>query len=103
MKTLEQIKDEVAKDFGYESFEKFDDKSTFYYDHKTPKIIDEISKRYALEVAQASLEKAAENANIKYHDGHNKLYKAVKHVQIGADNIQIDKESITNHNNITLL
>ncbi|MDV3594188.1 hypothetical protein CMU87_17095 [Elizabethkingia anophelis] len=58
MKTLEQIKDKVAKDFGYESFEQFDDKSTFSYDHKTPKIIDEISKRYAREVAQASLERA---------------------------------------------
>ncbi|MDV4113923.1 hypothetical protein CMT20_19195 [Elizabethkingia anophelis] len=66
-------------------------------------LMDEVAKRYAREVAQASLEKAAENANIKYHDGHNKLYKAVKHVQIGADNIQIDKESITNESNIILI
>ncbi|MCT3662549.1 hypothetical protein HZR00_08500 [Elizabethkingia anophelis] len=58
MKRLEEIKNEVVKEFGYESFEQFDDKSTFSYDHKTPKIIDEISKRYALEVAQASLQKA---------------------------------------------
>lgn len=66
------------------------------------KIFDAM-RDYAREVAQASLEKAAENANIKYHDGHNKLYKAVKHVQIGADNIQIDKESITNESNIILI
>ncbi|MVW93668.1 hypothetical protein FCL53_17030 [Elizabethkingia meningoseptica] len=98
MKTLDQIKDEVAKEFGYSSFE-----NSIFYGEIDIRIIDEVAKRYAREVAQASLEKAAENANIKYHDGHNKLYKAVKHVQIGADNIQIDKESITNPNNITLL
>ncbi|MCT4034880.1 hypothetical protein HZQ14_15765 [Elizabethkingia anophelis] len=98
MKTLEQIKNEIAIEFGYSDFHN----STFC--RKTDvKICDEISKRYAREVAQASLEKAAKNANIKYHDGHNKLYKAVKHVQIGADNIQIDKESITNESNIILI
>lgn len=79
----------------------------FFFSEKIPvELTDEFQKeieRYAREVAQASLEKAAEKANIKYHDGHNKLYKAVKHVQIGADNIQIDKESITNESNITLL
>ncbi|HFK5563467.1 TPA: hypothetical protein ACGZ9C_003135 [Elizabethkingia anophelis] len=63
MKRLEEIKNEVAKDFGYESFEHFDDNSTFSYDHKTPKIIDEISKRYAREVAQDSLQKAVPKWN----------------------------------------
>ncbi|BBQ09253.1 hypothetical protein [Elizabethkingia anophelis] len=81
MKTLEQIKDEVAKDFGYESFEQFDDKSTFSYDHKTPKIIDEIAKRYAREVAQASLHKAAENlvqAPFSFNSDFNSQKIAIK-------------------------
>ncbi|WP_407483438.1 hypothetical protein [Elizabethkingia anophelis] len=90
MKRLEEIKNEVAKDFGYESFEKFDDNSTFSYDHKTPKIIDEISKRYAREVAQASLEKAAENALI---DGS----------EFSRCGCEIDEQSIVNPNNIVLL
>ncbi|MDV3568151.1 hypothetical protein CMU71_14755 [Elizabethkingia anophelis] len=97
MKRLEQIREEYAKTRGYESWEHLNGDCLYDSD------LDAIAIIYAREVAQASLEKAAYNANIKYHDGHNKLYKAVKHVQIGADNIQIDKESITNESNITLL
>lgn len=43
---LQQAKDNVVKKYGYESFEQFDDKSTFGYDHNTPKIIDEIALDY---------------------------------------------------------
>lgn len=85
MKRLEEIKNEVAKEFGYESFEKFDDKSTFSYDQRTPKIIDEISNRYAREVAQASLQKAAEVVSRNYNDSYE------------------CKQDILNPNNITLL
>ncbi|MCL1692039.1 hypothetical protein [Elizabethkingia anophelis] len=82
MKTLEQIKDEVAKEFGYSDFHN----STFC--RKTDvKICDEIAKRYAREVAQASLEKAAENAVIEPKGMMTR----------------VDKESITNSKNITLL
>ncbi|MDV3508983.1 hypothetical protein CMU89_16975 [Elizabethkingia anophelis] len=99
MKTLEQIKDEVAEEHVSSSWNDM----MFRYGGVGDVIIDKVVHRYAREVAQASLEKAAENARMKYHDGHNQLYKAVKHVQIGADNIQLDKESITNEQNITLL
>ncbi|MCL1655451.1 hypothetical protein M2T79_02500 [Elizabethkingia miricola] len=92
MKRLEEIKNEVAKDFGYESFEHFDDKSTFSYDHKTPQIIDAIATIYACEVAQASLQKAAEQAKtFKNSNGGSWLDASIK------------EESITNPNNITLL
>ncbi|MCT3917522.1 hypothetical protein HZQ04_15785 [Elizabethkingia anophelis] len=100
MKTLEQIKDEVAKDFGYESFEKFDDKSTFYYDHKTPKIIDEISKRYAREVAQASLEKAVENSILKLTFRSGKIATNPTWKMPDGELIELQKSSITNPNNI---
>ena len=43
---LQQAKDTIAKKYGYESFEQFDDKQTFGYNHDTPKIIDEIATEY---------------------------------------------------------
>ena len=43
---LQQAKDTIAKKYGYKSFEQFDDKSTFGYNHDTPKIIDEIALEY---------------------------------------------------------
>ncbi|MDV3536819.1 hypothetical protein CMU91_14970 [Elizabethkingia anophelis] len=103
MKTLDQIKDEVAKEFGYESFEQFDDKSTFSYDHDTPKIIDTIAKRYAREVAQASLEKAAENAKLKLIFTSEQFATNDKWQLPDGELIVLDKESITNPKNITLL
>ena len=43
---LQQVKNAIAKKYGYESFEDFDDRSTFGYNHDTPKIIDEIAEEY---------------------------------------------------------
>ena len=43
---LQIAKDTVAKQYGYETFEQFDDKSTFGYDHRTPEIIDKIAILY---------------------------------------------------------
>lgn len=80
MKTLEQIKNEVAIEFGYSDFHN----STFC--RKTDvKICDEIAKRYAREVAQASLEKAAEVVSRNYNDSYE------------------CKQDIINQKNITLL
>ena len=94
MKTLEEIKNEVAIEYSYES----------YYDFKnlTRKIntdiifvmdgfFNKVAKRYAKEVVIASLEKASENAKIKYtlDEELNKYYL-------------IDKSSIINENNIMI-
>lgn len=49
MKKLQEIKDEVAIEHGYDSFEQLDDQNTFSYDHETPFILDEVAKRYAEE------------------------------------------------------
>ena len=43
---LEQAKNEIVKEYGYESFESFDDNSTFGYDHRTPEIINKVAVRY---------------------------------------------------------
>jgi len=45
-KQLQLTKDTIAKKYGYENFEQFDDKSTFGYNHDTPKIIDEVAIEY---------------------------------------------------------
>jgi len=45
-KQLQIAKDTIAKKYGYENFEQFDDKSTFGYNHDTPKIIDEVAIEY---------------------------------------------------------
>lgn len=47
IKDLQYFKDEVARENGYSSFEDFDDRSTFEYDHNTPTMIDVIANRYA--------------------------------------------------------
>ncbi|MDE5530445.1 hypothetical protein KRE43_12790 [Elizabethkingia meningoseptica] len=87
MKRLEEIKNEVAKEFGYSDFHN----STFC--RKTDvKICDEIAKRYAREVAQASLEKAAKQAKT-FKSGNSGSWL----------DASIKKESITNEQNITLL
>ncbi|MDV4026526.1 hypothetical protein CMT52_19550 [Elizabethkingia anophelis] len=65
MKRLEEIKNEVAKEFGYTDFYN----STFC-GKTNVKICDEIAKRYAREVAQASLEKAAEVVSRNYNDSY---------------------------------
>lgn len=98
MKTLEQIKDEVAKEFGYSDFHN----STFY--RKTDvKICDEIAKRYAREVAQASLEKAAEKAKLKLIFTSEQFATNDKWQLPDGELIVLDKESITNESNIVML
>ena len=96
MKTLEEIKNEVAIEYYYES----------YYDFKnlTRKIdtdiifvmdgfFNKVAKRYAEEVSIASLEKASENAKTKHFSTKN---------MIDFSKIVVDKSSITNENNIMI-
>ncbi|MDV3555235.1 hypothetical protein CMU75_09030 [Elizabethkingia anophelis] len=99
MKSIEEIKDEVAQEHNNSSWSDM----MFKYGGVGDTIIDKVVHRYARKVAQASLEKAAENARMKYHDGLIKLNTPKKYIQLGADNIQLDKESITNEQNIVIL
>lgn len=78
MKRLEEILKEVQK------------YSDSLGDTDIENILEEI-RNYAREVAQASLDKAAENVA---------LFKEFSEFEFKH---WIDKESITNHNNITLL
>ena len=96
-KTLQDFKDEVAKENGYASFEHFDAASTFSYDHRTPEIIDAICNRYAAyrekeaftQGAEAQKIICAEHAALKaefYGEGPIKFYKGYI----------VDKKSILN-------
>lgn len=60
MKTLEEIKDDYAREHGY------DDWNEVIYSSSDPdtldKACDEVAKRYAIEVAKQALKNASENA-----------------------------------------
>ena len=102
MKTLEEIKNEVAIEYSYES----------YYDFKnlTRKIdtdiifvmdvfFNKVAKRYAKEVAIASLEKASEKAKVNCN--HEEIKKEFTDVDSGYLYF-VDESSITNEENIVL-
>ncbi|MDV3490971.1 hypothetical protein CMV03_07175 [Elizabethkingia anophelis] len=99
MKRLEEIFDTTISDYNKRVSHVY----AFEFTDSERKMFLEMVQAYAREVAQASLEKAAENAKMKYYNGHDQLDKVVKLVMIGADNVQIDKESITNESNIILI
>ena len=61
---LQQAKDTIAKKYGYENFEQFDDKSTFGYNHNTPKIIDEISIEYHRLMSECDVDEEKEEQPI---------------------------------------
>ncbi|WP_257657681.1 hypothetical protein [Parapedobacter lycopersici] len=57
MKTLQQIRDEVAREYEFETWVDMSKYAPLRFS-------DEVSRRYATEVAKATLERAAENAKI---------------------------------------
>ncbi len=96
MKTLEEIKNEVAIEYSYESYDDFknltrkiDTDIVFVMDG----FFNKVAKRYAKEVAIASLEKASENAKLKTFSTKNLTDFSKK---------MVDKSSITNEENIVL-
>lgn len=81
MKSIEEIKDEVAQEHNNSSWSDM----MFKYGGVGDTIIDKVVHRYAREVAQASLEKAAEVVSRNYNDSYE------------------CKQDIINQKNITLL
>lgn len=84
MNRLDKIKNEVAREYGYSDFYN----STYCGTKGQLNIFDEVTKRYAREVAIASLKKASENA-IAIYDG-----------EFLAD---VNKQSITQESNIVMI
>ena len=96
MKTLEEIKNEVAIEYSYESYDDFKNLTRkintdiiFVMDG----FFNKVAKRFAKEVAIASLEKASKNAKTKHFSTKN---------MIDFSKIVVDKSSITNEENIVL-
>ena len=63
-KELQQAKDTIAKKYGYVNFEQFDDKSTFGYNHDTPKIIDEVAIEYHRLMSECDVDEEKEEQPI---------------------------------------
>ena len=63
-KQLQQAKDTIAKKYGYVNFEQFDDKSTFGYNHDTPKIIDEVAIEYHRLMSECDVDEEKEEQPI---------------------------------------
>ena len=92
MKSLEEIKNEIAIERAYDSWNElafWNNRNIVYIEL----IMDEVAKRYAKEVAIASLEKASENAKLKTFSTKNLTDFSKK---------MVDKSSITNEENIVL-
>lgn len=81
---------------------RLNDKRDFQLHQFSDEDMIDFAENYAREVAQASLERASEKVVMNYHDGHHKTNTPMTYVQFGADNIKVQKESITNPENIIL-
>ncbi|MDV3901200.1 hypothetical protein CMT89_08350 [Elizabethkingia anophelis] len=114
MKRLEEIKNEYSLQLAKLFDRKFTSwegmiNTDFEYGTGISKVydieqlMDEVAKRYAREVAQASLEKAAENAKLKLIFTSEQFATNDKWKLPDGELIVLDKESITNESNIKLL
>lgn len=97
-KEKQEIFDKYAKSKGFEDwkdlFEEF-----FHYGHKSTWLENHIFSACDLVQAEQQ-ERIAENTKMKYHDGVSKVDYHITYFQNGADNIQIDKDTIINPENI---
>lgn len=90
---LQDIKNQVAKDYGYKNYHDAWVKS---HGGVSDNFMNQVAKRYATECVKASLEKAAENAK----SGDIREKTGLSGIWLEAD---IDKSSITDPKNIVLL
>ncbi|MBG0514070.1 hypothetical protein [Elizabethkingia meningoseptica] len=112
MKRLEEIQNEYAIKCGFENWETLVVQTSLRTGSSIGKITQienyhkEIAKLYAREVAQASLQKAAENANMKVVtlgiEDCSQMTKSFYH-KPSATEISLNKSSITNESNIVIL
>lgn len=86
MKTLNEIKEEYAKENGCKSW-----RDLTQYDLRQQDV-DEVAKRYAIEVAKEALKNASENAITEQEYKSNGVYDYYKTI--------VSKQSILSENNI---
>jgi hypothetical protein len=96
-KTLQEIKDQYAKERGYEDWD------SVLRRHEESLYMDEIATRYALACCKATQEKCAENATLLHHDGETQEDHSLRKFYAGADYVVVSKASVLNPSNIVLL
>lgn len=98
--TLEQIKDEVAKEFGYDDEKHFYDCAPI---DKCVEYVNEVCKRYATACVKASQERILKSARINLvTDSIPEGTKVIRFTNAELS-LSIDELSITNPDNIVLL
>lgn len=114
MKRLEEIKNEYALELSEvykRTFTNWNEMLDTDFERGTgvskvydiEQLMDEVAKRYAREVAQASLQKAAENSILKLTFNSVKIATSSTWRMPDGKLVELQKSSITNPDNITLL
>ncbi|RQO79146.1 hypothetical protein DBR40_05345 [Pedobacter sp. KBW01] len=86
MKSLEQVKDQVANRMGFASWKRF-----CLFCKPTPEIVDEVAKLYA----NRKLDEAAEKATLAIERGGKLiLRKQLAYFADDMDHVEVDKQSI---------
>lgn len=98
MKTLQEIKDEYAKDMACSNYAELLNKLTWSGEfEEMEKFHDEVAKRFAIEVAKEALRNASENIDQKKLDYENPYDYSVGVTMVpNTENI----ESVLDENNI---
>lgn len=78
-----------------------EDKYDFEIQKFTGQEMIDFAEEYAREVAQVSLERASEEATLNHQNGESN--EDIKYFQIDSHIIRINKQSITNPDNIIML
>lgn len=105
MKTLDELKNEVAKEYGYESWNEWGRALSEPYGRSYPvKAWEEVCRRAQLECARETLKEASKKARVEYK---GPLYAdpSISERLIHPDGsiFSIVKSSITNEANIKLI
>ncbi|WP_185212429.1 hypothetical protein [Elizabethkingia meningoseptica] len=99
MKRLEEIFDKTFSDYNKRVSHVY----AFKFTDSERKMFLEMIQDYAREVAQASLQKAAENSILKLTFSSGEIATNPTWKMPDGELIELQKESITNESNITLL
>src|SRR5690606_10403003 len=99
MNKLQVIKDKVVQKRGFASFDNFDDRNSYSYYDSTPDVIDEIARKYAKQVAEDALKRAAEGALLITTDVDGNEYRnKTERLAFAGDEspakVSVDKQSI---------
>jgi len=95
MKSIEEIKNEIAIKRGYDSF--YHCAGVIGDIHDLDLVINDVAIEYAKQMCIEQRELCASHAKLLFHDGRTKIDKILtsKIYIIGCDNLMIYKQSIT--------